>query len=71
MLALLDQWRRQGGSRLDRTGNGQITAPGRGDHGHGLAAAGQRMGPSVLGRSADQPAGLVLTSIYDQPPGGQ
>ena len=28
MLALLDSWHRQGGSRLDRTGNGQITAPG-------------------------------------------
>src|ERR1019366_6751687 len=28
MLALLDLWHRQGGSRLDRTGNGQITAPG-------------------------------------------
>jgi acyl-homoserine lactone acylase PvdQ len=28
MLSLLDSWYRQGGSRLDRTGNGQITAPG-------------------------------------------
>ena len=28
MLALLDQWRRQGSSVLDRTGNGQVTAPG-------------------------------------------
>src|SRR5665213_2626531 len=28
MLALLDQWHRQGSSRLDRTGNGQITAQG-------------------------------------------
>src|SRR2546423_2841380 len=28
MLALLDTWYRQGGSRLDRTGNGEITAPG-------------------------------------------
>lgn len=28
MLALLDQWHRQGGSVLDRTGNGQVTAPG-------------------------------------------
>ena len=28
MLALLDAWHRQGGSRLDRTGNGKITAPG-------------------------------------------
>ena len=28
MLSLLDAWHRQGGSRLDRTGNGQITAPG-------------------------------------------
>jgi hypothetical protein len=28
MLSLLDQWHAQGGSRLDRTGNGQITAPG-------------------------------------------
>ncbi len=28
MLQLLDAWHRQGGSRLDRTGNGKITAPG-------------------------------------------
>jgi acyl-homoserine lactone acylase PvdQ len=28
LLALLDQWRRQGSSVLDRTGNGQVTAPG-------------------------------------------
>ena len=28
MLALLDLWYRQGGSLLDRTGNGKITAPG-------------------------------------------
>jgi acyl-homoserine lactone acylase PvdQ len=28
MLALLDAWRRHGGSRLDRTGDGQITDPG-------------------------------------------
>ena len=28
MLSLLDSWHRQGSSRLDRTGNGQITAPG-------------------------------------------
>jgi len=28
MLALLQRWNRHGGSRLDRTGNGQITAPG-------------------------------------------
>ena len=28
MLKLLNEWHQQGGSRLDRTGNGQITAPG-------------------------------------------
>jgi acyl-homoserine lactone acylase PvdQ len=28
MLAILDAWRSHGGSRLDRTGNGQITDPG-------------------------------------------
>jgi acyl-homoserine lactone acylase PvdQ len=28
MLGLLDAWYRRGGSRLDRTGNGQITDPG-------------------------------------------
>jgi hypothetical protein len=28
MLSLLNAWHSQGGSRLDRTGNGQITAPG-------------------------------------------
>ena len=46
MLSLLDQWRKQGGSRLDRTdksGLGNITSPGRGDHGQVLATAGQRV----------------------------
>ena len=28
MLALLDAWHRHGGSRLDRTGDGEITDPG-------------------------------------------
>jgi acyl-homoserine lactone acylase PvdQ len=70
MLAQLDAWYRQGGSRLDRTGNGQITAPG--------AAIIDTAWPLLAKAWASRVLGPVLTtqfanlvSIYDQPPGGQ
>jgi acyl-homoserine lactone acylase PvdQ len=70
MLALLDLWHRQGGSRLDRTGNGQITAPGAAiiDTAWPLLAnawASTVLGPKLTGELAS------FDSQYDQPPGGQ
>jgi acyl-homoserine lactone acylase PvdQ len=70
MLSLLDAWHRQGGSRLDRTGDGEITAPG--------AAIIDTAWPLIAKAWASAVLGPVLTqqfanlvSIYDQPPGGQ
>ena len=70
MLALLDSWHRSGGSRLDRTGNGQITAPGAAimDTAWPLLArawASPVLGPTLANRLA------TYISVYDQPPGGQ
>jgi acyl-homoserine lactone acylase PvdQ len=70
MLALLDAWHRQGGSRLDRTGNGQITAPGAAimDTAWTLLArawASTVLGPALTNQFAS------LETIYQAPPGGQ
>jgi acyl-homoserine lactone acylase PvdQ len=70
MLSLLDQWNRQGGSRLDRTGTGQITAPGAAIMDAAWTPLAEAWASSVLGSTlTDQFAHLV--NIYDQPPGGQ
>lgn len=70
MLSLLDLWHRQGGSRLDRTGNGQITAPGAAIMDVAWRLLSTAWGSSVLGsRLTAQLSDLV--SQYDQPPGGQ
>jgi acyl-homoserine lactone acylase PvdQ len=70
MLALLDTWRRQGGSRLDRTGNGQITAPGAAIMDTAFPLLARAWASTVLGpRLSDVFASFV--SIYNQPPGGQ
>ncbi len=70
MLSLLDQWHKQGGSRLDRTGNGQITAPGAAIMDAAWTPLAKAWASSVLGPSlTDLFASFV--SIYDQPPGGQ
>ncbi len=73
MLALLDQWRRDGGSRLDRTdasGVGKITSPG--------AAIIDTAWPLLANAWARRCSGQKLSeelagfvSRYDQPPGGQ
>ena len=70
MLSLLDTWNRQGSSRLDRTGDGEITAPG--------AAIMDTAWPLIAKAWASAVLGPVLTqqfanlvNIYDQPPGGQ
>ncbi|TMK83129.1 MAG: hypothetical protein E6G57_16315, partial [Actinobacteria bacterium] len=70
MLSLLDAWRSQGGSRLDRTGNGQVTAPGAAimDAAWPLLArawASAVLGPALTSQFAR------LESVYEAPPGGQ
>jgi acyl-homoserine lactone acylase PvdQ len=70
MLALLNAWHRQGGSRLDRTGNGQITAPGAAIMDTAWPLLANAWASSVLGKNLSaQLASFV--SPYDQPPGGQ
>ena len=69
MLSLLDVWHAQGGSRLDRTGNGQITAPGAAimDAAWPLLAkawAAPVLGPALSGQLAS------FVSIYDNPNDG-
>jgi len=70
MLALLDAWHRHGGSRLDRTGNGQITDPG--------AAVMDTAWPLLADAWASTVLGPKLTaelasfdSQFQAPPGGQ
>ncbi len=70
MLSLLDAWHRQGGSRLDRTGNGQITAPGAAIMDTAWPLIAKAWASSVLGPVLTQQF-ANLVSIYDQPPGGQ
>jgi acyl-homoserine lactone acylase PvdQ len=70
MLALLDAWRRHGGSRLDRTGNGEITDPGAAimDTAWPLLAnawASLVLGPTLTAQFAS------FTSQFEQPPAGQ
>jgi acyl-homoserine lactone acylase PvdQ len=70
MLTLLDAWRRNGGSRLDRTGNGQITDPGAAIMDTAWPLLANAWASSVLSSGLRfQLASFV--SQYDQPPGGQ
>jgi acyl-homoserine lactone acylase PvdQ len=69
MLKLLNQWHKQGGSRLDRTGNGKITAPG--------AAIMDKAWPLMAKAWASKVLGTSLTNqlasfqnIYDSPNNG-
>ncbi len=70
MLSLLDSWRAQGGSRLDRTGNGQITAPGAAIMDTAWPLLARAWASSVLGPVLTQQFANLVT-IYSQPPGGQ
>jgi Penicillin amidase len=70
MLSVLDAWHRNGGSRLDRTGNGQITDPG--------AAVMETAWPLLADAWASTVLGPKLTAElasfetqFQQPPGGQ
>jgi acyl-homoserine lactone acylase PvdQ len=69
MLALLDSWHRAGGSRLDRTGNGQITAPGAAIMDTAWPLLANAWASSVLGpQLRKQLASFV--SIFEQPNNG-
>jgi acyl-homoserine lactone acylase PvdQ len=69
MLALLNQWHRQGGSRLDRTGNGQITAPGAAIMDTAWPLLAKAWASSVLGQSLTNEL-ASFQSIYDYPNNG-
>ncbi len=69
MLALLDLWHAQGGSRLDRTGNGQITAPGAAIMDTAWPLLAKAWASSVLGRALSAQLASFVT-IYDQPNNG-
>jgi hypothetical protein len=69
MLSLLDEWHAEGGSRLDRTGNGQITAPGAAVMDIAWPMLADAWAAPVLGRALSaQLASFV--PIYDNPNNG-
>ncbi len=70
MLALLDAWYKAGGSRLDRTGNGQITAPGAAIMDAAWTPLARAWASSVLGPQLTS-LFASFVSIFDSPPGGQ
>lgn len=73
MLALLDAWRRHGGSRLDRTdrtGIGQITDPGAAIMDTAWPLLASAWAQTVLGPALSSQLNS-FDSQYDQPPGGQ
>ena len=69
MLTLLNKWHRQGGSRLDRTGNGQITAPGAAIMDTAWPLLAKAWASSVLGTSLTNQL-ASFQSIYDNPNNG-
>jgi hypothetical protein len=69
MLALLDTWRRQGGSRLDRTGNGQITAPGAAIMDTAFPLLARAWASTVLGPQLTDVFASFVT-IFQQPNNG-
>jgi acyl-homoserine lactone acylase PvdQ len=69
MLKLLNQWHLQGGSRLDRTGNGQITAPGAAIMDTAWPLMAKAWASSVLGNSLTNQL-ATFQSIYDNPNNG-
>ena len=69
MLSLLNLWHRQGGSRLDRTGNGQITAPGAAIMDTAWPLLAKAWASSVLGTSLTNQLASFRT-IYDSPNNG-
>lgn len=70
MLSLLDAWRRNGGSRLDRTGNGKISSPGAAIMDTAWPLLANAWASVVLGKKLSAEL-ASFNSQYDQPPGGQ
>jgi acyl-homoserine lactone acylase PvdQ len=70
MLALLDGWYHHGGSRLDRTGNGEITDPGAAIMDAAWPRLADAWAASVLGPTLTLEFAAVV-SPFNQPPGGQ
>jgi acyl-homoserine lactone acylase PvdQ len=70
MLALLQQWNRQGGSRLDRTGNGQITAPGAEILDVAFPLIAQAWGSTVLGSKLETQLASIVP-YYEYPNNGR
>jgi acyl-homoserine lactone acylase PvdQ len=70
MLALLDAWHRHGGSRLDRTGDGQITDPGAAIMDAAWPDLANAWAAPVLGRRLSAELASFV-SRFDQPPAGQ
>ncbi len=69
MLQLLDEWHRHGGSRLDRTGNGKITAPGAMIMDAAWPLMAKAWASAVLGGSLTNQL-ASFQSIYDYPNNG-
>jgi acyl-homoserine lactone acylase PvdQ len=70
MLQLLNAWHDQGGSRLDRTGNGQITAPGAAIMDAAWPLLANAWASTVLSPVLRLELGSFV-SPYEKPPGGQ
>ena len=70
MLMILNSWHRQGGSRLDRTGDGQITAPGAAIMDTAWPLLARAWSSKVLGGALSTQLASFI-NYYDQPPGGQ
>jgi acyl-homoserine lactone acylase PvdQ len=69
MLSLLDSWHRQGGSRLDRTGDGMITAPGAMIMDTAWPLLAKAWASAVLGSSVTSQL-AAFQSVYDDPNNG-
>jgi acyl-homoserine lactone acylase PvdQ len=69
IVQLLDQWRRDGGSRLDRDGDGSIDAPGAAILDAAWDGLARAWAMPVLGPLTDLFADAHST--FDAPPGGQ
>jgi len=70
MLALLDAWRRHGGSRLDRTGDGKITDPGAAIMDTAWPLLAKAWASTVLGPALSNEL-ASFQPIYELPPEGQ
>jgi acyl-homoserine lactone acylase PvdQ len=69
MLSLLDAWNRHGGSRLDRNGNGKITAPGAIIMDTAWPLLAQAWASTVLGSSLTSQLASFIT-FYESPDNG-